>query len=61
MKNTETNTDLLNEIFKVISYLPENLKLFSLSDKDCTIIQYPINIITKKITSINLDKDPYLS
>jgi hypothetical protein len=61
LKDNVINVDLLNEKFKAIIYFPESLKQFIIPDNNCITIKYPIEREPEKITSINLDKEAYIS
>lgn len=61
LKGAVLNVDLKKERNRVQSYLSPELSTYFIEDGKLSEIQYPVNNSPEKITSINLDKVPYIS
>lgn len=61
LKGAEILIDLKEEKKKVQSLLPSELSSFYIKEDELRKIHFPIEKTPEKITSINLDKTPYIS
>ncbi|MFC2138687.1 DUF2797 domain-containing protein, partial [Bacteroidota bacterium] len=53
--------DLISEKVKTINELPENLRRYIFNSNNLFNVKYPINDYPKKISSLNFDKQNYIS